>query len=75
MPDQLLRRVKKVGLERNMSFRAMVIDALERTLEEPSVGFRLRDASVGTKARAINKVSAEAINRAIDNQRDSPFPP
>jgi len=73
MPDQLLRRVKKITSERNMTFRALVIDALEKALAERTGEFRLRDASVGTKARRSESISPGAVNRAIDAQRESPF--
>jgi hypothetical protein len=58
-----------------MTFRALVIDALERALEEPSRSFRLRDASVGTNAKGSKTLSASSIDRAIDRQRNKPFQP
>lgn len=73
MPDRLLRRVKRVTAERKTTFRALVIDALERALEERPGGFRLRDASVGGKPKGRNTLSPEAVNSAIDAQRASAF--
>ncbi len=75
MPDQLLARVRKVTGERNMTFRALVIDALERVLEQNPGEFRLRDASVGKKPRGKSAIGSEAINRAIDAGRDGSFAP
>lgn len=66
MPDMLYRRVKTVMARRGVTFRAMVIDALERSLEEKKPAFVLRDASAGYAAKAGNAVSANDINRVID---------
>jgi len=71
MPDDLLTRVRPFLEERKMTLRALVIDAVERAIETPSVAFRLRDASAG-HAGVGARVSSEAINRAIDEARE-PF--
>ena len=73
IPDSLLRRVKTCLAERKVTFRALVISALEQSLREESRPFELRDASVGEPAR--KSVSSEDINRAIDEQRNSGFKP
>jgi hypothetical protein len=73
MPDSLLRRVKKVMIKRKMTFRALVIDALERTLEEPSKTFQLRDASVGSRTDRSEPLSVDEVNRSIDAQRAGAF--
>jgi hypothetical protein len=72
VPDDLLRRVRPLLAERKMTFRALVIDAVERAIEVPAASFRLRDASAG---RAIDgtAVSSEAINRAIHEAREPSF--
>jgi len=69
MPDDLLRRIRPLLAERKMTFRALVIDALDRVIETRPVSFRLRDASVGADCAGV---SSEAINRAIDAARE-PF--
>jgi len=69
MPDDLLRRIRPLLAERKMTFRALVIDALDRVIETRPVSFRLRDASVGEDNA---RVSSEVINRAIDTARE-PF--
>ena len=50
MPDDLFRRLKPLLAERKMTFRALVIDAVERAIDAPSAAFRLRDASAGHPA-------------------------
>lgn len=75
MPDQLLRRVKVVAAERKTTFRAMVVDALEKALQEPFAPFTLRDASVGSLPAGEATVDSTAINRAIDTQREDRFTP
>ena len=72
VPDDLLKRARLLLAERKMTFRALVIDAVERALESPAVPFRLRDASVGD-AGDRSGVSSKAINRAIDEARDPSF--
>lgn len=57
-----------------MTFRALVIDAVERVLEAPPVAFKLRDASAGAKARN-GGVTSESINRGIDESRGPFFRP
>jgi hypothetical protein len=75
MPDDLLSRVKTVAAQRKTTFRALVVDALERTLEERGDSFRLEDASVGTHMGGEPRVSNETINRAIEEQRSQSFHP
>ncbi|MEY2906958.1 MAG: hypothetical protein RLZZ408_1429 [Verrucomicrobiota bacterium] len=70
MPDDLLRRIRPLLEERKMTFRALVIDALDRAIETRPVSFRLRDASVGEDHAGV---SSEAINRAIDEARGPSF--
>ena len=66
-----MARVKLRLAERKVTFRALVITALEQVLAEESRPFQLRDASVGGGSRET--VSAEVINRAIDEQRTPSF--
>lgn len=71
MPDALFKRAKKVAAERQTTLRMLMVDALERSLNEPpSASFRLREAAVGYGSE---KVDADAINQAIDDQREGPF--
>jgi hypothetical protein len=74
VPDDLLRRTRPVLAARKMTFRALVIDAVERVLEVPPVSFKLRDASAGHKSRT-GEVPNEAINRAINEVREPSFVP
>jgi predicted nucleic acid-binding protein len=69
MPDQLMSRVKQVIAYRNITFKSLVIDALEQSLNEEKVPFVLRDASVGYNAHGAGPISADAINKAIDENR------
>lgn len=71
MPDGLFKRAKKAAAERHTTLRMLMVDALERSLNEPPSGsFRLQDAAVGYGAE---KVDAAAINQAIDEQREGPL--
>ena len=73
LPESLMDRVKNRIRERKMTFRSMVISALEKALEEDLKPFHLRDASAGESSRTI--ISSEEINRHIDEQRNSEFQP
>jgi hypothetical protein len=72
VPDDLLKRVRLLLAERKMTFRALVIDAVERAIEAPSAAFRLRDASAGHTGTGP-AVSSAAVNRAIDAARQPAF--
>jgi hypothetical protein len=73
VPDDLLKRARPLLAERKMTFRALVIDAVERAIETPSVSFSLRDAAVGY-AGDDGGVSSDSINRAINEAREPSFP-
>ena len=75
MPDALMQRVKTVAAERKTTFRALVVDALERSLDPAPKNFRLEDAAVGESPRKAERIESDAINRAIDAQRDRTFIP
>ena len=72
LPDALLARIKSRLHEQNITFRALVISALEQSLKEDTQPFQLRDASVGNPSQ--HPVSADEINRMIDAQRESRSP-
>ncbi len=72
VPDDLLKRARPLLAERKMTFRALVIDAVERAIEAPSVSFTLRDAAAGYPGDD-GGVSSESINRAIDQAREPSF--
>jgi len=72
VPDDLLKRARPLLAERKMTFRALVIDAVERVIGTPSLPFSLRDASAGY-AGNDGGVSSESINRAINEAREPPF--
>lgn len=72
MPDALFKRAKKVAAERQTTLRMLMVDALERSLSESSSGsFRLREAAAGYGSK--KGVDANAINQAIEDQREGPF--
>ena len=73
LPESLMTRIKRCLAERKITFRSLVISALEQALEEERKSFQLRDASVGEPSREV--VSSDVINRAIDEQRNSSFEP
>ena len=73
MPEGLMKRVKIIAAQRKTTFRALVVDALEQTLEEPQQLFKLEDASVGSKEGTT--ISNITINQLIDTQRESRFNP
>ncbi|HMO50156.1 MAG TPA: hypothetical protein PKE26_05485 [Kiritimatiellia bacterium] len=71
MPDQLVRRAKSVMAKRGITFRSLVIDALEQALEEtPGKPFVLRDASAGYTANRRQRISSQTINQTIDQTRE-----
>ena len=70
MPDKLMSKVKKVAAERNTTFRALVIDALENSLNEEKAPFVLREASAGYNVHGKGGVSSDVINNAIDENRE-----
>ena len=72
MPDALIQRAKKVAAKRHTTLRVLMVDALERRLNESISGFQLRDAAAGHSSALV---SSETINRAIDEQREPPFNP
>ena len=67
LPDALMDRVKACLATRKLTFRALVISALEQALQEDPKPFKLRDVSVGGGTRTV---SGTEINHAIDEQRD-----
>lgn len=67
-----MQRVREVSAARNTTFRAMVIEALEKSLMCPQVTFQLRDASVGKDGRG-GSISADQINQELDAQRQGFF--
>ena len=78
MPDALMRRVKMIAAKRKTTFRALVVDALERTLDETPSTFELEDAAVGSSSGDSEEeaiVSNAAINERINSQRESRFDP
>ena len=70
MPDKLMSRVKQVIAKRNITFRTLVIDALEQSLNEDKPPFILRDAAAGYDVHGKGGVSSKAINDAIDENRE-----
>lgn len=75
MPESLMQRVKLAAARRNTTFRALVVDALERTLDECPGEFRLEDASAGRAPAKGREIGAKTINSAIDSQREHRFNP
>lgn len=73
MPDALLKRVKTVAAQNNTTFRALVVNALEQSLDASNKKFYLDDASVGPALPEAETISNERINEAIDGQRNHHF--
>lgn len=73
MPNALMKRVKLAAARRNTTFKALVVDALERTLDDMPASFQLEDASVGPSADEQARVANSVINDAIHSQRDQQF--
>ncbi|MEI6034369.1 MAG: hypothetical protein WCS65_08845 [Verrucomicrobiae bacterium] len=73
MPDDLMARARPILAQRGMTFRALVIDAVEYALEAPAKPFHLRDASSGVATK--KGVSVQQINRAINENRMDSFRP
>lgn len=71
LPDSLLERIRPVLASRKMTFRALVIDAVEQALARETPPFRLRDASAGYSGKGA-KITSKKINQAIDDQRNFP---
>lgn len=71
MPDALFRRAKSVMTKRGMTFRSLVIDALEQSLDDQhQKPFILRDASAGYAIGKRVGVSSQDVNRVIDETRE-----
>jgi len=70
MPDQLMQKAKQAIARRGMTFRELVIDAVEKAVSESPKRFVLRDASAGYSARGAGTVGPDRINRAIDEMRE-----
>jgi hypothetical protein len=70
LPDSLAERIKACLAKRKMTFRGLVIAALEQALRDDPAPFKLRDASVGGGQR---KVSNDEINTEMDAQREPAF--
>ena len=70
-----MRKVKITAAKRKTTFRALVVDALERTLDDPPQRFELEDASVGSLHQGEAPVSNTAINELIDSGREPRFNP
>ncbi|HMP72622.1 MAG TPA: hypothetical protein PKE55_05095 [Kiritimatiellia bacterium] len=56
--------------KRGLTFRTLVIDALEKSLAEKPTTFVLRDASAGYASKSRSSVSSADINRVIDDLRE-----
>ena len=55
--------------KRRITFKALVIDALEKSLRGSTEPFVLRDASAGYPSSTNDGVTSKEINRAIDELR------
>ena len=66
------RRARRGVAGRVITFRSLVIEALEYTLEEkqPAKPFLLRDASAGYRAAEAKGVSSRTVNKANDELRE-----
>lgn len=66
IPDALLERARPLLAARQMTLKALVVDALERLVGTEVPSFKLRDASVGNARGADNEVSNDEVYRAVD---------
>jgi len=73
LPDKLVKRIKACTAERKVTFRALVVAALEKELAEDQGPFQLRDASAGVTKKS--PVPNEVITRHLDASRDFSFRP
>lgn len=72
LPDTLVKRIKYHTANKKISFRSLVITALEKELSAEKKSFRLRDASAGNPEDPI--ISNNQINQHLDTDRDLDFP-
>lgn len=70
IPDRLMKLAKRAAAQRKTTLRALMLDALERSLQERPESFRLRDGSVGGGGP---EVGVAEINAAIDEEREGPY--
>ncbi|MEM9478941.1 MAG: hypothetical protein AAGA58_04675 [Verrucomicrobiota bacterium] len=71
IPDALFNRVKRKLYSRKVTFRAAVITALERFIDDERPPFVLREAAVGDAG--AKPVTTERINAAIDDLAEPRF--
>lgn len=74
MPNALMLRAKEEVARRGMTFKELVIDAVERALNERPRAFTLRDASAGCQPTQAEAVTADQVNCAIDALREPDMP-
>lgn len=72
LPDPLLQKAKRLAAERKTTVRALIIEALQSSLNQRRGKFALRDASFGDAGEG-ERVSIAAINEAIDLSREMAF--
>ena len=75
IPDPLMAKVKERLHRQKITFRTLVVAALEAELakDERGAGFRLRDAAAGEPFGESGRVTSEEVNAAIDGQREPSF--
>ena len=73
LPDSLMKRAKHCIAERKLTFRSLVISALEQALDEEVAPFKLRNAAVGKGNTSSDSISNATINDAINAQRSTSF--
>lgn len=71
LPDTLVKRIKFHTANQNVTFRSLVITALEKELSAEKKSFRLRDASVGNPEGSI--ISQQTINQHLNAARKFDF--
>jgi hypothetical protein len=70
MPDDLMKRVKQETARRQITFRTLVIDAVEKALENEPEPFVLREAAAGFKSKKGEGLSSNQVNEAIGRLHD-----
>lgn len=74
LPDSILTKAKQIAAVRKTTLRALIIEALQGSLNRKTTAFSLRDVSFGNDpAGGDGTIDSAAINSAIDDARETGF--
>ena len=74
LPDSILMKAKQAAAERQTTLRALIIEALQGSLNRKTTAFSLRDVSFGNDPEGgEGTIDSAAINSAIDDARATGF--